>query len=309
MLLNLAHLLFDDVLSCGGGGLSGILSRLSGNFGGIFLLSFVLLSLFSSFLLELLEFIDLLFDFCCLLVGLVLGMGGSLSSLFLDLGGLDCGGLRVLLLLLFALMAMALLFAGRLFKDLCLCLVLCLLDGVNLRVLSMDKLIMLGLSSLLSLGLGRLGVLLLLLKLLDASIHLLIVLSLDLLIMGSLFLVFDVCLVLSFLDFLMGVFFVVLRLRLVLLLLDDGFGGLLVGTAAATELLLNMLDDGVMMAGQSLGIDTVKVLMGDLILELGLDLGLDTLNDLACGDFLAFGGLLAAVRFFMLGGRRGAGSV
>lgn len=94
-----------------------------------------------------------------------------------------------------------------------------------------------------------------------------------------------------------------------LLLLDDGFGGLLVGTAAATELLLNMLDDGVMMAGQSLGIDTVKVLMGDLILELGLDLGLDTLNDLACGDFLAFGGLLAAVRFFMLGGRRGAGSV
>ena len=89
MLLNLAHLLFDDVLSCGGGGLSGILSRLSGNFGGIFLLSFVLLGLFSSFLLELLKFVDLLFDFCCLLVGLVLGMGGSLGSLFLDLGGLD----------------------------------------------------------------------------------------------------------------------------------------------------------------------------------------------------------------------------
>ena len=88
MLLNLAHLLFDDVLSCGGGGLSGILSRLSGNFDGIFLLSFVLLSLFSSFLLELLEFVDLLFDLCRLLVGLMLGMGGSLSSLLLDLGSL-----------------------------------------------------------------------------------------------------------------------------------------------------------------------------------------------------------------------------
>ena len=278
---------------------------MSGNFGGIFLLSFVLLGLFSSFLLELLKFIDLLFDFCCLLVGLVLGMGGSLSSLFLDLGGLDCGGLRVLLLLLVALMAMALLLAGSLFKDLCLGLVLCPLDGVNLRVLSMDKLIMLGLSGLLSLGLGSLGVFLLLLKLLDASIHLLIVLSLDLLIMGPLFLVFSVCLLLGFLGFLVGylVGVVIFGLRLMLFLLDDGFGGLLVGTAAATELLLDMLDDGIMMAGESLGIDTVKVLMGDLILELGLDLGLDTLNDLACGD------LLAAVGFVMLGGRLGAGSV
>ena len=89
MLLDLVHLLCNDVLCCGSCGLGGVLSRLSCNFGGIFLLSFVLLGLFCSLLLKLLEFADLLFDLCRLLVGLVLSMGGSLSSLFLDLGGLD----------------------------------------------------------------------------------------------------------------------------------------------------------------------------------------------------------------------------
>ena len=158
---------------------------MSGDFGGIFLLGFVLLGLFSSFLLEMLEFVDLLFDLCRLLVGLMLGMGGSLSSLLLDLGSLDFTGLALLLLVA----AMAVFFVGKLFLDLLLGLMLCLLDGVNLRVLGMDKLIMLGLSRLFSLCLGSLGGLLLRLELLNTSIHLFIMLLLDLLIVSLVFLV------------------------------------------------------------------------------------------------------------------------
>ena len=160
---------------------------MSGDFGGIFLLGFVLLGLFSSFLLELLEFVDLLFDLCRLLVGLMLGMGGSLSSLLLDLGSLDFTGLALLLLVT----AMAVFLVGKLFLDLLLGLMLCLLDGVNLRVLGMDKLIMLGLSRLFSLCLGSLGGLLLRLELLNTSIHLFIMLLLDLLIVSLVFLVFN----------------------------------------------------------------------------------------------------------------------
>ena len=76
-----------------------------------------------------LEFFDLLFNLVCLLVGLMLGMRGSLSSLFLDLGGLDLSRLFVAILLLVFL---GLLFFGLLLHDLLLSLVLCLLDGVNL---------------------------------------------------------------------------------------------------------------------------------------------------------------------------------
>ena len=283
MLLHLVHLLCDDVLGCRGGGLSGVLGRLSGDFGGIFLLGFVLLGLFSSFLLELLEFVDLLFDLCRLLVGFVLGMRGSLSSLLLDLGSLDFSGLALLLLVA----AMAVFLVGKLFLDLLLGLMLCLLDGVNLRVLSMDKLIMLGLSRLFSLCLGSLGGLLLRLELLNASIHLFIMLLLDLLIVSLVFLASSFSIISGFLEILLVLLVISTML---LLLLDDSLSSLLVGTAAATELLTDMLDDGVVMAGQGLGIDTVKVLVSDLILELGLDLGADTLDDLTCGDLLAAGG-------------------
>ena len=274
VLLNLVHLLCDDVLGCRGGGLSGVLGRLSGDFGGIFLLSFVLLGLFSSFLLELLEFVDLLFDLCRLLVGLMLGMGGSLSSLLLDLGSLSFAGLALFIVV------MAVFLVGKLFLDLLLGLMLCLLDGVNLRVFSMDKLIMLGLSRLFSLCLGRLGGLLLSLKLLNASIHFFIMLLLFLLIMSLVFLASGLRIICGFLD---------IPSVLTIVLLGNSLGSLLVGTAAATELLTDMLDDGVVVASQSLGIDTVKVLVSDLILELGLDLGTDTLDDLACGDLLAAG--------------------
>ena len=207
---------------------------MSGNFGGIFLLSFVLLGLFSSFLLELLEFVDLLFNLVCLLVGLMLGMRGSLSSLFLDLGGLDLSRLFVAILLLVFL---GLLFLGLLLHDLLLSLVLCLLDGVNLRVFSMDKLIVLGLCSLLSLCLSGLSCLLLTLELLDASVHFFVMLILDLFVVGSLFLASGISLLIMVVSL------------VILLLLGDSFSGLLVGTAAATELLADMLDDGVVVAG------------------------------------------------------------
>ena len=226
-----------------------------------------------------LEFFDLLFDLCRLLVGFVLGMRGSLSSLLLDLGSLDFTGLALLLLVA----AMAVLLVGKLFLDLLLGLMLCLLDGVNLRVLSMDKLIMLGLSRLFSFCLGSLGGLLLRLELLKASIHLFIMLLLDLLIVSPFFLVSSICLFI-------GLISAMLCPRSLLLLLDDSLSSLLVGTAAALELLTDMLDDGVVVAGQGLGIDTMKVLVSDLVLELGLDLGADTLDDLACGDLLAAGG-------------------
>ena len=178
---------------------------------------------------------------------------------------------------------MAVFLVGKLFLDLLLGLMLCLLDGVNLRVLSMDKLIMLGLSRLFSFCLGSLGGLLLRLELLKASIHLFIMLLLDLLIVSPFFLVSSICLFI-------GLISAMLCPRSLLLLLDDSLSSLLVGTAAALELLTDMLDDGVVVAGQGLGIDTVKVLVSDLVLELGLDLGADTLDDLACGDLLAAGG-------------------
>ena len=172
---------------------------------------------------------------------------------------------------------------GKLFLDLLLGLMLCLLDGVNLRVFSMDKLIMLGLSRLFSLCLGSLGGLLLRLKLLNASIHFFVMLLLDLLIVSLVFLASSFRIICGFLDILC------VLLVVSIVLLGDSLSSLLVGTAAATELLFDMLDDGVVVASQSLGIDTVKVLVSNLILELGLDLGTDTLDDLACGDLLAAG--------------------
>ena len=172
---------------------------------------------------------------------------------------------------------------GKLFLDLLLGLMLCLLDGMNLRVFSMDKLIMLGLSRLFSLCLGSLGGLLLRLKLLNASIHFFVMLLLDLLIVSLVFLASGFRIISGFLDILC------VLLVVSIVLLGDSLSSLLVGTAAATELLFDMLDDGVVVASLSLGIDTVKVLVSDLILELGLDLGTDTLDDLACGDLLAAG--------------------
>ena len=278
MLLNLVHLLCDDVLGCGCGSLSGILGRLSGNFGGIFLLSFVLFGLLSSFLLEMLELADLLFDLVHLLVGFVLGMGSSLSSLLLNFGGLGRAGLSVALFALLGSAAMAALFVV-LFQDRLLGLVLCLLDGMSLRVLSVDQLIMLNLNSLLSLCLCDLDLLLLLLKLLDALFHFYIMLLLDLFIVGLLFLANFGLLLRDFLDMLVVLTSLILFSRF-LGLLGNSLSGL-VGAAAATELLAHVLNDLVVVTGESLGIDTMKVLVGDLILELGLDLGADTLHDLA----------------------------
>ena len=188
-------------------------------------------------------------------------------------------------------MALFLFMTGLLLQDLLLGLMLGLLNGVNLRVLSVHKLIMLGLSCLFSLCPGSLSILLLFLQLLDASLDFFIVLLLDLSILSLLFLTPGISLVLGFLDLLLLLLVLVVIMAcsrmfafLLLLLLDNSFGSLLVGAAAATELLTDVLDDGVVVASQGLGIDAVKVLMGDLILELGLDLGADTLHDLACGD-------------------------
>ena len=277
------------MLGCGCGGLSGFLSRFSGNFGGIFLLNFVLLSLLSCFLLEMLKLADLLFDRVHLLVSFVFGMGGSLSSLLLNLGGLGSVRLSVALFALLAHLAMAFLFV-LLLQDRLLGLVLCLLDGVCLRVLSVDQLIMLGLSSLLSLCLCDLGLLLLLLKLFDALFHFSVMLLRDLFIVDLLFLANLGLLPLDVLDMLLVSHIIHIICSGLLGLLVDSLGGLLVGAAAATEFLTHVPNDGVMVAGEGLSIDTMEVLVGDLILELGLDLGTDTLHDLACGDLLVAAG-------------------
>ena len=277
------------MLGCGCGGLSGFLSRFSGNFGGIFLLNFVLLSLLSCFLLEMLKLADLLFDRVHLLVSFVFGMGGSLSSLLLNLGGLGSVRLSVALFALLAHLAMAFLFV-LLLQDRLLGLVLCLLDGVCLRVLSVDQLIMLGLSSLLSLCLCDLGLLLLLLKLFDALFHFSVMLLRDLFIVDLLFLANLGLLPLDVLDMLLVSHIIHIICSGLLGLLVDSLGGLLVGAAASTEFLTHVPNDGVMVAGEGLSIDTMEVLVGDLILELGLDLGTDTLHDLACGDLLVAAG-------------------
>ena len=149
---------------------------------------------------------------------------------------------------------------------------------------------MLGLSSLLSLCLCDLGLLLLLLKLLDALFHFSVMLLRDLFIVDLLFLANLGLLPLDVLDMLLVSHIIHIICSGLLGLLVDSLGGLLVGAAASTEFLTHVPNDGVMVAGEGLSIDTMEVLVGDLILELGLDLGTDTLHDLACGDLLVAAG-------------------